>query len=163
MSLNAGLVSNLNYGNISPRAISVITFAHEIGHNMGSPVSVHLSQLTQRYDHYCNRVSTTACLQHDEEGTDCAPGGTQGNYIMYPHATAADKPNNMMFSACSIASMHTIMERDARDESDEACFQREHLHPPLTSFWPWFWLEVMFRHCFSHRRFDLWESDQGSE
>ena len=70
MSLNAGLVSNLNYGNISPRAISVITFAHEIGHNMGSPVCVHLNHLTQRYDHYCNPLRTTACLFAARRGRD---------------------------------------------------------------------------------------------
>ena len=38
MSLNAGLVTFVNYGSDVSRATSIITFAHELGHNMGSTV-----------------------------------------------------------------------------------------------------------------------------
>ena len=36
--LNTAIVTFLNYGSRQPRPISVITIAHELGHNFGSPV-----------------------------------------------------------------------------------------------------------------------------
>ena len=45
---------------------------------------------------------------------ECSPGGEPGNYIMFARATSGDKPNNNKFSACSKASMATVMEAKAR-------------------------------------------------
>ena len=41
-SLNTGIVTYTNYGNLQPRPVSVVTIAHELGHNFGSPVSIHV-------------------------------------------------------------------------------------------------------------------------
>ena len=38
-NLNTAIVTFLNYGREQPRSVSVVTIAHELGHNFGSPVS----------------------------------------------------------------------------------------------------------------------------
>ena len=38
-NLNSAIVTFLNFGNTQPRPVTVITMAHEFGHNFGSPVS----------------------------------------------------------------------------------------------------------------------------
>ena len=141
MSLNAGLVTFVNYGSDVSRATSIITFAHELGHNMGSTVRLAAAATYVFYKRLLSILELTVqhglfiyalkflwlpydvtVLKHDEDGTDCAPGGSAGNYIMYAHATDGGKPNNNQFSPCSIEMMHTIMEVDARD-ADNGCFQ----------------------------------------
>jgi len=76
-------------------AVSHITFAHEVGHNFGSP--------------------------HDESGV-CTPGDSNddpnGNYIMYARATNGDRTNNNLFSPCSIRKMSAVL-RTRKDD----CFE----------------------------------------
>ena len=38
-TLNTGIVTTLNFGKQVAREVSYLTFAHELGHNMGSNVS----------------------------------------------------------------------------------------------------------------------------
>ncbi|XP_067943444.1 disintegrin and metalloproteinase domain-containing protein 10-like [Watersipora subatra] len=97
-SLNTGIVTTLNFQRDVIFSVSQLTFAHELGHNLGSP--------------------------HDEETSlECSPGnGGGGNYIMYPKATDGDQLNNNKFSACSIASMNEVMNEHARHNGDGACF-----------------------------------------
>lgn len=58
--------------------------------------------------------------KHDTDGTTCAPGGSDGNYIMYAHATSGNLPNNNKFSSCSINQMAPIIENKCRTTT--GCF-----------------------------------------
>ncbi|XP_071138288.1 disintegrin and metalloproteinase domain-containing protein 10-like [Mytilus edulis] len=88
-SLNSGVVTLLNYGNDVPPRVSQLSFAHQIGHNFGSP--------------------------HDS-GTLCAPYGTSavdaelGNYIMNDGSTTGNKNNNDKFSPCSKDNITRVMD-----------------------------------------------------
>ncbi|KAL3065454.1 hypothetical protein OYC64_015596 [Pagothenia borchgrevinki] len=88
-SLNTGIITVQNYASHVPPKVSHITFAHEVGHNFGSP--------------------------HDS-GLECTPGESksqdkkeQGNYIMYARATSGDKLNNNKFSICSIRNISAVL------------------------------------------------------
>uniref|UniRef100_A0A8C1TQR3 Disintegrin and metalloproteinase domain-containing protein 10 n=1 Tax=Cyprinus carpio TaxID=7962 RepID=A0A8C1TQR3_CYPCA len=90
-SLNTGIITVQNYASHVPPKVSHITFAHEVGHNFGSP--------------------------HDS-GSDCTPGESKtqdqkekGNYIMYARATSGDKFNNNKFSICSILNISQVLEK----------------------------------------------------
>uniref|UniRef100_A0A8C6WV40 Disintegrin and metalloproteinase domain-containing protein 10 n=1 Tax=Neogobius melanostomus TaxID=47308 RepID=A0A8C6WV40_9GOBI len=86
-SLNTGIITVQNYASHVPPKVSHITFAHEVGHNFGSP--------------------------HDS-GIECTPGEQKehkerGNYIMYARATSGDKLNNNKFSICSIRNVSAVL------------------------------------------------------
>lgn len=100
-TLNTGIVTIINFGKTVPNRVSQLTFAHECGHNFGSP--------------------------HDEGSPECAPFGTglsnanDGNYIMFPSATSGDRPNNAKFSACSKDNMTRIIQQ-VIDSVRASCF-----------------------------------------
>ncbi|XP_076444625.1 disintegrin and metalloproteinase domain-containing protein 10-like isoform X2 [Babylonia areolata] len=102
-SLNTGIVTIINFGRTVPTRVSQLTFAHEAGHNFGSP--------------------------HDIGSAECAPYGTSlsdaasGNYIMFPSATSGDKPNNNKFSKCSIGNMSLIIEQVLATSLRKNCFE----------------------------------------
>uniref|UniRef100_A0AAY4B2I6 Disintegrin and metalloproteinase domain-containing protein 10 n=1 Tax=Denticeps clupeoides TaxID=299321 RepID=A0AAY4B2I6_9TELE len=90
-SLNTGIITVQNYASHVPPKVSHITFAHEVGHNFGSP--------------------------HDS-GSDCTPGESKsqdkkekGNYIMYARATSGDKLNNNKFSECSVRNISLVLDK----------------------------------------------------
>ncbi|XP_018595143.2 disintegrin and metalloproteinase domain-containing protein 10-like [Scleropages formosus] len=90
-SLNTGIITVQNYASHVPPKVSHITFAHEVGHNFGSP--------------------------HDS-GNECTPGESKtqdmkerGNYIMYARATSGDKLNNNKFSTCSVRNISQVLEK----------------------------------------------------
>ncbi|KAG7274273.1 hypothetical protein CRUP_037200 [Coryphaenoides rupestris] len=94
-SLNTGIITVQNYASHVPPKVSHITFAHEVGHNFGSP--------------------------HDS-GIACTPGESKvqsekelGNYIMYARATSGDKQNNNKFSVCSIQNITRVLEKKRGD------------------------------------------------
>eukprot|EP00057_Strongylocentrotus_purpuratus_P006255 XP_011660729.1 PREDICTED: disintegrin and metalloproteinase domain-containing protein 10 [Strongylocentrotus purpuratus] len=98
-SLNTGVVTIQNYGSTVASKVSHITFAHELGHNFGSP-----------HD-YPER-----CRPGDNPNTR-----SDGNYIMYASATSGDKRFNDEFSDCSIANMTAVIRENG------GCFDRSDL------------------------------------
>ena len=83
-SYNTLLLTTVNYGTSIPRRVNALTAVHEFGHSFGSG--------------------------HDQAGNGmCTPGGSQGNYIMSPTASNADKPNNDDFSPCSISAINPVI------------------------------------------------------
>ncbi|XP_049525003.1 disintegrin and metalloproteinase domain-containing protein 10-like [Dermacentor silvarum] len=82
LSLNTGLVTFLNNNVRLSQRDTEVTFAHELGHNFGSP--------------------------HDYP-PECTPGGTQGQYLMYPSARRGTEPNNLKFSPCSIRNISLVL------------------------------------------------------
>lgn len=103
LSLNAGIMTFLNYNNPVSQAVSEITFCHEIGHNFGSPHDA---------------PPGVSCFGA------CAPCGTRGNYIMFPSATRGSEYNNDKFSPCSIRNITNVLKPMFEGRSNrENCFQ----------------------------------------
>ena len=94
-SLNSGIVTIVNYASRVPQLVTQLTFSHEIGHSFGSP--------------------------HDTDGSTCAPGGTNGNYIMYSHATSGSQSNNFKYSTCSLSNMTSVLVN--RISASNFCFE----------------------------------------
>ncbi|XP_064471110.1 disintegrin and metalloproteinase domain-containing protein 10-like isoform X2 [Ornithodoros turicata] len=98
LSLNTGILTFLNFNSYVPQMVTELTFAHEIGHNFGSP--------------------------HDD-GYICAPGYPDGNYIMFASANRGDLKNNRHFSECSIGNISTIVVPLFEGQSARMnCFQK---------------------------------------
>ncbi|XP_064471223.1 disintegrin and metalloproteinase domain-containing protein 10-like isoform X2 [Ornithodoros turicata] len=95
-SLNTGIITFLNHNAKIPLKVSEITFAHEIGHNFGSP--------------------------HDYP-PECVPGGASGNFIMYASATQGHQLNNQKFSPCSVRNISHVLHAIFRGEQKDNCFQ----------------------------------------
>ncbi|XP_071788562.1 disintegrin and metalloproteinase domain-containing protein 10-like isoform X2 [Asterias amurensis] len=96
-TLNTGIVTVNNYGSFVPPLMSHNTFAHEIGHNFGS-----------NHDPANNQV--------------CSPGGSLGNYLMFPHASSGGLLNNAYFSSCSINEITGVLQTVFAGTSKENCF-----------------------------------------
>ncbi|XP_013379515.1 disintegrin and metalloproteinase domain-containing protein 10 [Lingula anatina] len=88
-NFNTAMVSFLNFGQVSPRKVSVLTLAHELGHNFGS--------------------------EHDNtQDSLCSPGDPGfGNYLMYPTANDGQKPNHWLFSQCSKDYINPVLQNKA--------------------------------------------------
>lgn len=81
-SLNSGMVTLISYGQRIPLVVSQVTFAHEVGHALGST--------------------------HDNS-SQCTPGGTPGNFIMFSRATNGQATNNKRFSTCSLGLINSFL------------------------------------------------------
>ncbi|XP_061739217.1 disintegrin and metalloproteinase domain-containing protein 10 isoform X1 [Nerophis ophidion] len=92
-TLNTGLVTIQNYGQFLPPRHVQLTFAHELGHSLGSP------------------VSPWNLGQHDE-GSNCGDLGSRGGkgrYLMFPEATDQVRPNNDKLSTCSVRRISGLL------------------------------------------------------
>ena len=107
-SLNTGIVTYLNFGRTQPQSVATITIAHALGHNFGSPVSLSPTDMTTSSS-LTNYVIPHSPFQHDPRGS-CSPGGSQGNFIMFPQATDGALPNNDEFSSCSRDNIRAVLQ-----------------------------------------------------
>ncbi|XP_033733808.1 disintegrin and metalloproteinase domain-containing protein 10-like [Pecten maximus] len=83
-NLNTALVSLFNYGSRIPSYRAALTVAHEFGHSFGS-------------------------AHDDVTDVSCSPGNEIGNFIMFPYAADGSKPNNNMFSSCSLSQIYPVI------------------------------------------------------
>ncbi|XP_063058116.1 disintegrin and metalloproteinase domain-containing protein 10 [Engraulis encrasicolus] len=92
-SLNTGLITIQNYGQYLPPRQIQLTFAHELGHSLGSP--------------------------HDE-GRNCGNLGSEseggkGRYLMFPQASNKVRENNDKLSPCSLWRIGQTLETKKDD------------------------------------------------
>ncbi|XP_064644930.1 disintegrin and metalloproteinase domain-containing protein 10-like [Lineus longissimus] len=86
-SLNTGIVTFENYQQRVPTKVSILTFAHEVGHNFGSP-----------HDY------PAECMPYTKLKNDA------GNFIMFAQATSGDRTNNNQFSPCSLNNISLVLD-----------------------------------------------------
>ncbi|CAF0765915.1 unnamed protein product [Adineta steineri] len=80
-TLNTGMITVINHNTRTSSLMTELTFAHEVGHNLGA--------------------------EHDDE--KCGGDATNGHYIMYRRATTGLEENNNKFSNCSMDKMGPVV------------------------------------------------------
>ncbi|CAM4791104.1 unnamed protein product [Rotaria magnacalcarata] len=80
-TLNTGMITVINHNTRTSSLMTELTFAHEVGHNLGA--------------------------EHDDE--KCGGDTTYGHYIMYRRATTGLEENNNKFSNCSMDKMGPVV------------------------------------------------------
>ena len=81
-------------------------------------------------------------FQHDST-SNCAPGGNEGNYIMFARATSGDQKNNRLFSPCSRSSMNGVMDVKGRCIEAKCCFKGNTCQSIFT-----IWMDMQKRHMY---------------
>ncbi|CAF1004300.1 unnamed protein product, partial [Didymodactylos carnosus] len=80
-TLNTGMVTIINHNTRTSSLMTELTFAHEVGHNLGA--------------------------EHDDD--KCGGDSNHGHYIMYRRATTGLEDNNNKFSNCSMEKMSPVV------------------------------------------------------
>jgi len=80
-TLNTGMITVINHNTRTSSLMTELTFAHEVGHNLGA--------------------------EHDDE--KCDGDAINGHYIMYRRATTGLEENNNKFSNCSMDKMGPVV------------------------------------------------------
>ena len=76
---------------------------------------------------------SSSTFQHDST-SECAPGGSAGNFIMFARATSGDQKNNRLFSPCSKQKMNAVMNVKGRCAAESCCFKGT-VKFPLSQGW----------------------------
>eukprot|EP00039_Didymoeca_costata_P027817 m.19246 g.19246 ORF g.19246 m.19246 type:complete len:758 (+) comp6522_c0_seq1:69-2342(+) len=81
---NKAFNTGINFGVVISPFVASLVVAHESAHNWGA--------------------------EHDDPSIpECAPGGTEGNFVMFAAATDGSKKNNKYFSLCSKRQMSKVI------------------------------------------------------
>jgi len=80
-TLNTGMITVINHNSRTSSLMTELTFAHEVGHNLGA--------------------------EHDDDR--CGGDGINGHFIMYRRATTGLEENNNKFSNCSMDKMGPVV------------------------------------------------------
>ncbi|EEC06974.1 kuzbanian, putative, partial [Ixodes scapularis] len=78
---------------------------------------------TERWMNKVVEAQSRRQAHHDNDSV-CAPGGEEGNFIMFPSATSGTRHNNHLFSSCSVGNISAILVPLFEGKSSrENCFQ----------------------------------------